>query len=418
MPRTAILGAWLRTYCLPICYSIFLTSLALEWNVNTGRTIALFSSLVYLYFTPSIRKKLFRSAQMRLALCFPLIAVVAWATSPYGNGGLKTLDWIICLGIGYVAAMALERKAILLLLILPAVCLAASMATTLWEFCSSENYLAIFHNFTRLKMYNASANRYGLTAAFSAVALIGLFPLATPRNRLILLLMFIPLFFLCWYSQSRAAMFALVGTICLASVIFIKKLPKLGLLILLIISCMFAAGALVGGGRILTTITKGSVDYLLNGRYDIWQASWEIFQKSPWVGFGVDSFRQTLEVHLNLPENASRFPDIRSQYIFWNAHQIILGIMAETGLAGLVVFIVISAKAIWNGIKKYPLALAPLLIFILYWINGLGGYGFHRSWNSAFFFLAVGLIDGIAPIARPRLSSEIPSPSKTALQKL
>lgn len=416
MPRTALVGAWLRTYCLPICYSIFLTSLALEWNVNTGRTIALLGSLVCLYFNPPIRQKLFHSTQIRLALCFPLIAAVAWATSPYENNGLKTLDWIICLGIGYVAATAMERKAILLLLLLPAVCLAGSLVTTFWEFCSSENLRKLFTKLGRLRMYNASPNRYGLTAALSAAIVIGLVPLATPRNRLFLLLMFIPLFFLCWYSQSRAAMFALVGTIGLAGVIFVKKSPKLGLLIILVISCAVAAGALFGGGRILSTFTKGSMDYLLNGRYDIWQAAWEIFRKSPWVGFGVDSFRQTLEAHLSLPENAARFTDIRSQYIFWNAHQIILGIMAETGLAGLVVFIVISAKAIWSGIKKYPLALAPLLMFILYWINGLGGYGFHRSWNSAFFFLAVGLIDGITPTMQPRLAGTLPSPTKTALQ--
>ena len=114
MSRAAIFGAWVRLYSLPVCYGIFLASLALEWHVNTGRTIALAGSLVCLYFNPAIRKKLFHSTQLRLVLCFPLIAAVAWVTSPYGNEGLKTFDWIICLGIGYVAATAMELKAILL----------------------------------------------------------------------------------------------------------------------------------------------------------------------------------------------------------------------------------------------------------------------------------------------------------------
>ncbi|WP_462296425.1 O-antigen ligase family protein, partial [Bilophila wadsworthia] len=90
-----------------------------------------------------------------------------------------------------------------------------------------------------------------------------------------------------------------------------------------------------------------------------------------------------------------RFPDIRSQYIFWNAHQMILGILCETGIAGLIIFILLIYRAIRDGIKNYPETFPALLMLVDFLIAGIGGYGFHRSWNSAFFFLAIGLIEGL-----------------------
>lgn len=419
MPQTIISRAGLCAYCLPLAYSLFFASLALEWHVNEARTLALLVSLPCLYFNPDIRQKLFCSTQFRITACFPIIALAAWVISPYANNGFKTLDWIICLSIGYIASAYLNRKAMLLMLALPLTCIAGSAATALYELYTAGSLDALFTNGFKLRMYNESPNRYGLTTAFSAAVVIGVFPLAARREKFILAAMLAILTLLCWYSQSRAAVFGLTGTVCLATLLFLKHSPRQGLLILMVVSIILAIGTILGGERITDTIANRSWEFLLNGREDIWRAAWEIFQKSPLVGFGVNSFRQSLEALLNLPENVARFPDIRAQYIFWNAHQIILGILVETGLAGLIVFIALSARTLYTGVKKYPLALAPLLIFILYWIHGLGGYGFHRSWNSAFFFLAIGLIDGITlPAGQRAAAAHSATPAKGALLKI
>ncbi len=391
---------WVRKYALTAGYCIFLTCLALEWHVNEARTIALLGLLAHLWLTPDARRRLFNSTQLRIALCFPVIAAVAWLVTPYGDQGLKTLDWIICLSIGYVAADCLERKAILLLVLLPVFCAAASISLVLWTFFTAENMKSLLAGGAKLKMYVEHPNRYGLLAAISAITAIGLFPLLARREKFFLAAVLAALTLLCWHSQSRAAVFSLAGALCIAMIFFIRRTPKQGLLVLLIVACIFGIGISTSGGRIVSTVTKSSWDFLLNGREDIWEAAWEIFQKSPLVGFGVDSFRQTLEVHLSLPENLLRFPEIRAQSIFWHAHQLVLGLLAETGLAGLIVFVALSVRAVYNGIKKCPLALAPLLMLILYWIYGLGGYGFHRSWDTAIIFLAIGLIDGLAPAIR------------------
>ena len=402
MPRTIISKAWLRIYCLPICYSVFIVSLALDWHVNEGRSFALAGTLVQLWLAPDVRRRLFNSTQLRLMLCFPLIAAAAWWLTPYGSSGLKTFDWITCLAIGYVAAASLGRKAMVLLWLLPVACLAATAVTALWAFSISPNPQSVLFSGIKLRMYLEHPNRYGLLTAVCAVIVIGILPLLTQRKRLLFSVLLAALTLLCWYSQSRAAVFSLAATMCISMLFFLKHAPKQGLLAFLIISCVFGAGIWLGGGRIVSTVTNGSLDFLLNGREEIWQAAWEIFQKSPLVGFGVDSFRQTLEAHLNLPENLSRFPELHAQNIFWNAHQIILGLLVEMGLLGLLLFLTLSARAIYSGIKKYPVALAPMLMLILYWCAGIGVYGFHRSWDAAIFFLAIGLIDGIMPEEQPR----------------
>ena len=87
----------------------------------------------------------------------------------------------------------------------------------------------------------------------------------------------------------------------------------------------------------------------------------------------------TQEAIFNLLENAGRFPDIRSQYIFWNAHQMILGILCETGIAGLIIFILLIYRAIRDGIKNYPETFPALLMLVDFLIAGIGGYGFHRK---------------------------------------
>ena len=72
-----------------------------------------------------------------------------------------------------------------------------------------------------------------------------------------------------------------------------------------------------------------------------------------------------------------------------------MGILCETGIAGLIIFILLIYRAIRDGIKNYPETFPALLMLVDFLIAGIGGYGFHRSWNSAFFFLAIGLIEGL-----------------------
>ncbi len=375
-------------------YILFLVSLAFEMHVNEARTICLLTSLPLLYFDKRIVCALGHDRFFQVLFLFPVIALMTTlCIGTYGEP-LKTFDWIICFLIGFVQAMAFEKKSILLLIVLPAICLLGSMVTVFWKFSIGESLSTLFTT-GKLHMYNASPNRFGFCTALASVAVIGLLPL-DKKHSVVLGGIALGNMLLCWYSQSRSAVFALLGTLCLAILILFLQDRKKGLFLLgggVFVACIGIL--LVDNGRIVQTVENASWDFLLNGRGDIWQAAWEIFLKSPLLGFGIDSFHDTLKIHLDLAENLGRFPDIRSQYVFWNAHQMILGILCEMGVLGLAVFIGLIVRTVYGAIRTYPITFAPFLMFVVYLIAGIGGYGFHRSWNSAFFFLCMGLIGGI-----------------------
>ena len=372
---------------------LFFVSLALEWKVNFFRTLCICTVLVLFWKEPFFMRVVSKSKQLYASLLFPIIAFFSFVFGPYGTGGLKTFDWVICLLIGMAISLSV-KKDIKILLAIPLACVCFSFLAVFFQWVVNGNIDMLFQHDGKMKIYIETANRMGFVLSLSAAIVFGFIPLLR-KHTWFLLVLLLTTTILCWLTQSRSAVFSLVGTAGVAFIFFMRSDLKRGIIILLfillILGCAFFY---IGGERITQTVYRGSWDFLLNGRGDIWEAAWEIFQKYPVVGGGVDSFRSALECHLNLLENAGRFPDIRSQYIFWNAHQMILGILCETGMAGLVVFVFLIYRAIRDGIKNYPETFPALLMLVDFLIAGIGGYGFHRSWNSAFFFLSIGLIEG------------------------
>ena len=379
-----------------IGYSLFLVSLALEFYVNEFRTLALMALLVSLWFSPNLRISLLNSKFLKISLVFPVIAVFSWVLGPFGSDGLKTFDWLFCLAIGNAAIQTRPREAIFLLILLPLTALLASILTFGYYYFQDMSFQDLYYNSHRLKIYNDSTNRMGLTFAFSISVCSGLLCFQN-KFKYSLYVLLSMLIFLCWMTQSRSAFFAVVVVFVVA---IIRHLsipgerccwPLVMAIAIAILGLMFFSE----NSRIMHTLTAGSLEYLFNGREDIWRAAWEIFQKSPIFGFGVDSFHDSLSEHLAIPGNAERFPGLPVPNVFWNAHQFVLGVLAEMGLAGLSIFIYLVIRAFRMGFASSPASLAPLFMLIAYLVAGIGGYGFHRSWNSAFFFLPLGLIEGV-----------------------
>ena len=377
-------------------YTFFLVSLALEFYVNEFRTFALITLFVNLKYSPSLRIRMLDSNFLKVSLLFPVIAVFAWTLGPFGSGGLKTFDWLFCLAIGSAVAVERPRLAVFFLLIIPIVTIFASFFSYMQYYFGFTQFEEFFINKNRLRLYNESTNRMGLTFAFGFSVCCGLVSMKTAYRKYIALL--IPVFiYLCWMTQSRSAFFA-VAVVAIVGVWVDVRLHNRRWNWLLFATAAIAfigVAILFENNRIIRTLTSGSLDYLLSGRWDIWRAAWEIFQKSPIFGFGVDSFHDTLGEHLTMPGNAKRFPGLPVPNIFWNAHQIVLGILAEMGLAGLSLFVYLVIRGLRIGFANSPETLAPLFMLIAYIVAGIGGYGFHRSWNSAFFFLSLGLIEGV-----------------------
>ena len=379
-----------------IGYCFFLVSLALEFHVNEFRTFALLTLLVSLCFSEKLRMRMSNSSFLKASLFFPIIAVFSWFFGPYGSDGLKTFDWIFCLAIGNAAAVSRPREAIFFLLIIPLISILASFFVYIQYSLGLIQFEEFFYSKNRLKFYNESTNRMGLTFAFAISINCGLLFF---RNKFMsLLYIMLPILLgLCLTTQSRSSFFAVAVVIAVAFVYGFWFHDQKSYWPLIVAISFASLGVVVfsDNSRIMETLTAGSLKYLFNGREDIWRAAWEIFQKAPIFGFGVDSFHDTLGEHLAIPGNAERFPGLPVPNIFWNAHQIILGILAETGLAGLTIFSYLAIRGLRIGFANSPETLAPLFLLIAYIVAGIGGYGFHRSWNSAFFFLSLGLIEGV-----------------------
>lgn len=378
-----------------ITYIIFLVSLSLEWEVNLFRTILLVAYVSYGFSNRLVVQEILSSNFMRISFLLVVIGIVSWILSPYDANGLKTLDWIMYIIFGLGATLIWKENSIYLLLVIPATCFAASALTVIWAYINSMDASYIFTGENRLFLFMDSTNRLGLLCAVATSICIGT-SFLHKRWAIPLAFLAFALAYANWLTQSRSSVFAMFG-VMLISVAYTfhqhKRSPVvislLGLFITLLVVGTFSVK-----GRILSTVTSLDFTYLLNGRDDIWLAAWEIFQKSPLLGFGVDSFHDALGAHMALPENTGRFPAIRAQYTFWNAHQMILGILCETGIAGLAVFGILIFRGIRSAIKNLPATLPPFLMLATFLIHGIGGYGFHRSWNAAFFFLPLGILEG------------------------
>lgn len=123
-----------------------------------------------------------------------------------------------------------------------------------------------------------------------------------------------------------------------------------------------AAGALVGGlatvllassfGDFLgprvqrslgvLQMEEGGLDFALSGRVVLWQTTTDIILDHPLTGVGVDNFQQAYRAYAGPGD----------QFVEWgrpgafHAHQIVLEVLAETGLVGLLLWVAAAALAL------------------------------------------------------------------------
>lgn len=377
-------------------YVVFLVGIATEHSINLARTFALICFINYAFFNRKIINRILSSSILKIFYIFIFISLSSTIFSPYESHPFRVLDWIIYIILGISSVLIWKRKAIILLLTIPIFCLCGSVVTYVWNWVSDQPMSSMFTEDNRLFLYMSTPNRMGLLFATGSAISIGA-SFLTKRRTIPLLLLATALSSIAWLSQSRSAVFAMFGTIILAAGYAFSQNKKspFGLALMVTLGALFAISSIFATNRILATLSSLDIAYLLNGRDDIWLASWEIFRKSPFFGFGLNSYHDALGALLALPENAGRFPAIRSQYTFWNAHQMVLGILCETGLVGLATFTALVVRGIRTGLARLPETLPPLLMLAAFMVHGIGAYGFHRSWNSAIFFLPLGILEGM-----------------------
>lgn len=123
-----------------------------------------------------------------------------------------------------------------------------------------------------------------------------------------------------------------------------------------------AAGALVGG--LLTVVLAasfsdflgprvqrslevlqmdaGGLDFALSGRVVLWRTTAEVIVDRPLTGVGVDNFQQAYRAYADAGDQFTEW----GQPGAFHAHQIVLEVLAETGIVGLLLWLAAAALAI------------------------------------------------------------------------
>lgn len=120
------------------------------------------------------------------------------------------------------------------------------------------------------------------------------------------------------------------------------------------------------------------------GRLDIWQAAWQVFTEHPLGGVGLANFAW---VSPNYSSTAAYISSLREDGGGGVAHNSFLSVLAETGLIGFMLFLLLQASVflhLWRLRRQEPLAWSLILGLVSYWIASLA---LTWEYNKIAFFL-------------------------------
>ena len=114
----------------------------------------------------------------------------------------------------------------------------------------------------------------------------------------------------------------------------------------------------------------------------MWQAGWNMFKSSPWLGLGLGTFMF----------NFKEFVVDKSFYIAY-AHNCYLQIAAEIGMIGLFSFLLILVFYFWRGVKLLIFTQKTLNWYLLLaTLASLTGYCVHMAVETILYSVDLGLL--------------------------
>jgi O-antigen ligase len=148
-----------------------------------------------------------------------------------------------------------------------------------------------------------------------------------------------------------------------------------------------------------------AVDRALSSRLGIWQTAGSMIADN-WVnGVGVRGFRYAYEYYAEDGDQwAQPFDDGRSGSVVSHAHQLVLEVMAETGiigLLGLIGILIIVIRIWWRSnldARRWSLPFMVAIIGFLFPINSV--LSFYSSWFAQQFWLLIALFFAASIVGR------------------
>jgi O-antigen ligase len=187
-----------------------------------------------------------------------------------------------------------------------------------------------------------------IAAMFLAIGLISVYRRFWARVGLVLAFVLITVAF--FATESRGGLLALGVSALAALVLFPDQRRRLaGFVVLAVVVAIVAVATTPG---LLTRITNFSGG--TSGRSDIWTVAGKVFVEHPLAGVGLNNF-QVVEPHFALIDRTIS----RVGYIAetpYPAHNTYLGLLAETGVIGLIGFLAIaiaSLRAAWLAAREF-----------------------------------------------------------------
>jgi O-antigen ligase len=178
-----------------------------------------------------------------------------------------------------------------------------------------------------------------VAAMFLVVGLFSVYRSRTARAWLMIAFTIVTVGF--FATESRGGLVALAAATLVALVVAPRQRRRLlGLAVLVGLASVVLLAAQPSAVHRITDISGGT-----SGRNDLWRVGWEVFKAHPTVGVGVGNFVVVEPQFARRPGALTRV-----QYITETpqiVHNTYLQLLAETGVVGLLAFLLVVAGSLW-----------------------------------------------------------------------
>ena len=210
----------------------------------------------------------------------------------------------------------------------------------------------------------------------------------------------------CWWvlktQESRKRVWVFLGSVAIIAVVF------LGLV-------LSGPGLRYRIQLVWNQVKSGQLDVATAGRYPIYLLTWQMIKERPWLGYGLNTFKEDFFHHRAGTEFGRGLKLLPEPGSYREAHNEYLQIWEELGLVGLLLFLSIFLIPLAKGIRLFFRTLdywvAMLCVGIVYLGFGcLGFFPLHLSVTAAFAVLLFANLRHFQ--AQERLSVEAVDPSR------
>ncbi|MHB1293436.1 MAG: O-antigen ligase family protein [Anaerolineae bacterium] len=152
-------------------------------------------------------------------------------------------------------------------------------------------------------------------------------------------------------------------------------------------------------GQDLMTVEVDDANFAVVERVAHWEAAWRMFERSPWLGVGAGQY-------------ATVYPEVavpRWQDPLGHAHNYYLNVLAETGLVGLMGYLLVMAGALVVSWRTAQRAVGWPRVVALSAMGMLGHLAAHNAFDNLFVhgnYLIVAMLLGLLAAASRESSAE------------